>query len=117
MPPPQNPTELALVKAAIGDYSCRGSFEWDDRCAAKVRDLLQEFTPEEVRRLTYEAVVYDNLPIKQVRETRGFPYDYYYKVIVPVPEFRHGLFVEMVLEDSDPNDPVVAIKNAHEQLP
>ena len=112
---PQDPAELALVTVAIRLHNFTGCFEWDADRAAIVRDQLKEFTPEEVRRLTIEAVLVKGLTVIQVKENRGFPYDYYYKVIIPVPEFVHGLFVEMVVDDPDTDTPTVLIKNAHEQ--
>jgi hypothetical protein len=52
-----------------------------------------------------------------VEETRPEYEDrpFYYKAIIPVPEFRHGLFVEIVLDDDDPDLPTVRLVNAHEQ--
>lgn len=114
-PPPQDPGELALVKLAISLHECTGCFEWDLKCSERVRNELKEFTPETVRRLVWDGVLDKGLEVFQVRENRGFPYTYYYKVIVPVSEFVHGLFVEMVLEDPDPDVPTVLLKNAHEQ--
>ena len=37
------------------------------------------------------------------------------RIIVPVPGFRCGLFVEIVLADDDDEYPAVLIVNAHEQ--
>jgi len=39
----------------------------------------------------------------------------YYKVIIPVDDFRHGVFVEIRLTgDDDPEYPEVTLFNAHE---
>lgn len=40
---------------------------------------------------------------------------FYYKLILPVEAFLHGLFVELVLADDDDELPSVLIVNAHEQ--
>ena len=43
-------------------------------------------------------------------------YRFYYKVILPVQGFRHGIFVEMRLTgDDDPAYPEVTLFNAHPQ--
>jgi hypothetical protein len=43
--------------------------------------------------------------------------DFWFRIVLPVPGFAHGLFVELVLEDDDPDPdvPGVVIVNAHEQ--
>lgn len=53
----------------------------------------------------------------QVAERRDEYLDrkFYYKVILPVAEIKNGLFVELILDDDDPNYPVVLIVNSHEQ--
>ncbi len=55
--------------------------------------------------------------IQQVKEQRPEhgDFEFYYKAIIPVAEFRHGLFVEMCLTDDDADYPVVLIVNAHPQ--
>jgi hypothetical protein len=41
--------------------------------------------------------------------------DHWYRVIVPVEEFTHGLFVKIILVDDDPEAPAVRIVSVHEQ--
>ena len=55
--------------------------------------------------------------MQQVPETRPDYSDrrFYYKAVLPVSEFRHGLFVEIVLDDDDAELPAVRLVNAHEQ--
>ena len=53
----------------------------------------------------------------QVEESRP-EYDdrsFYYKAIIPVEGLPHGLFVEIILDDDDPELPSVRIVNAHKQ--
>jgi len=42
-------------------------------------------------------------------------FSYYYMVILPVPGFKHGLFVEMRLTDDDEDLPAVTLVGAHPQ--
>ncbi len=60
-----------------------------------------------------------NSVVRQILETREDYRDdfrFYYKVILPVDGFRHGVFVEMRLTgDDDPEYPEVTLFNAHEQ--
>jgi hypothetical protein len=113
-----DPAELDLVRRTV---TCRvtGCCEWDDRAARRVRaDAdLQGFTPEGIKDLLYDFVAHQGGEIHQVEETRPEYSDrpFYYKAIVPVAEFRHGLFVEIVLDDDDPDLPAVRLVNAHEQ--
>ena len=41
--------------------------------------------------------------------------DYWYMVVIPLPDFPHGLFVEMELADDDDEVPIVSLLNAHPQ--
>src|SRR5437762_979400 len=103
----QNPAELALVRRAIicGVTNC---CEWDDKAVEKVRTdpSLGGLLPEKIRELLVSFVA-DGGMIKQVKETRGFDREFYYKVIVPVGQFKHGLFVELELDDDDPELPTI----------
>jgi hypothetical protein len=42
---------------------------------------------------------------------------YWYRAILAVDGFPNGLFVEVKLEDDDPNEPWVEIVSAHRQEP
>lgn len=108
-----------VVKALI----CRESnaVAWQsDRDATRVRNDLSRdgITPEgilrEVRQFVRDQgreVVFQVVERREGwREKRD-----YYKVILPVDCYKHGLFVEMVLSDDDPEVPCVDLVNAHEQ--
>lgn len=45
----------------------------------------------------------------------GHSQDYWYRVIVPVEEFTHGVFVKIILSDDDPEAPAIRIVSVHEQ--
>lgn len=117
MPPPKDPAEHALVVSAI-TCGVTGCCEWDDKGARRFRSSppLPGLTPEGAKD---ELVNHVNKggDVVQVDETRPEYNDrpFYYKVIVPVAGLRHGLFIEIVLDDDDPDLPAVRIVNCHEQ--
>lgn len=111
-------SELTLVKEAILS-GVSGCFEWHEKEANRLRQRLSGLgglTPESIKERTI-AFVKSGGEIRQVVETRPeyCHRDYYYKVILPEPGFKDGLFVEMELWDSDPDCPGVLILNAHPQ--
>lgn len=110
---------LALVRLAI---TCRvtGCCEWNERAARRVRadPDLQGLTPEGIKQLLYNFASDPNNELHECPEQReGYRHlrDYYYYAIIPIPQFRHGLFVEMALIDDDQELPVVHLVNAHEE--
>lgn len=112
--------ELGLVVRAITlGLEIGGCCEWQDKAARRVRAKPpnQGLTPEGIKRLLCEFVAGQSGEVQQVAEKRREYLDrrFYYKTIVPVEGFVRGLFIEVVLVDDDPEYPVVAIVNAHEQ--
>jgi hypothetical protein len=117
---PINPAELALVCKAIAlGETTGGCCEWNEKAARRIRERppCEGLTPEGVRQLLIEFVVRQGGKVIQVKERRAEHPDrqFYYKAIVPVASFVHGLFVELVVTDDDDDYPSVAIVNAHEQ--
>ncbi len=111
--------ELALVKKAILlGKTVTGCFEWHERATDRVRHdpELRGFTTTAIRRLALEFFVAGGT-IQQIKEQRPEynDFEYYYKLIIPNPEFPNGLFVEMRLFDSDEDCPTVLLVNAHPQ--
>jgi hypothetical protein len=111
--------ELALVhQALLLGRAVTGCCEWHDRAFRQVQTdpELLAFTPLAIRQLTIEFVVTGGI-IEQVEEKRPEynEYDFYYMVILSLPEFPHGLFVEMRLVDPDIDCPTVLLVNAHPQ--
>ena len=112
--------ELQLVELAIAlGRTTGGCCEWQDRAVRRIRAQppLRGFTPEGIKQLLCEFVARQQGAVEQVVENRDEYRDrrFYYKVVVPIPEFVRGLFIELVLIDDDPEYPVVSIVNAHEQ--
>ncbi len=112
-------TQLELVRKAI---TCQvgGCCLWDCRAEQRARTDrgLAGFTPNAITELLQYHVAVHPEAVTARRETReGYrgAYDFWFRVIVPVEDFTHGLFVELILVDPDPEVPVVWIVNAHEQ--
>jgi hypothetical protein len=112
--------QLQLVRAAITSRT-RGCCEWDDKAAARSRSDrgLDGLTPEAIRELLQEYVRKHPETVTARKETRpeycGVR-DFWFRVILPVDGMKHGLFVELVLEDDpDPEIPGVVIVSVHEQ--
>lgn len=117
MAEPIDPVEHALVLKAITCH-LTNCCVWDDRAKPRFEKAppLPGLTPYGVM---VELKKYVDLKGKvvQVRERRP-QYDdrpFYYKAVVPIDGLRHGLFIEIVLDDDDPDYPVVRIVNCHEQ--
>lgn len=110
---------LSLVVQALA-CNLSNCVEWiDDKEANRVRSdpSNRGLTPDEIKRLARDYVrVRGPSCVEQLREVRENwknLRDYWYRVLVPVEGFPHGLFVEMELLDEDPDVPVVALLNAH----
>jgi hypothetical protein len=115
---PRDPTEHALVVQAI-TCGVGGCCEWDEKAAKRFRSAppLPGLTPEGVKDDLVAYVQGGANRVVQVIEKRSEYNDrrFYYKVILPMHGLRHGLFVEIVLDDEDPELPTVRIVDAHEQ--
>lgn len=120
MPDPTDSTELELVRRAIlFGRTFAGYLEWQRRTLLRIREQppYANFTADDLKQRLCEYVEQSPSCLVQVAEKRSEYQDrqFYYKVIVPVEELSAGLFVEMILVDRDPDDPVVWIVNMHEQ--
>ena len=115
-----NPAELELVRKAIAS-GLGGCVDWDINVIDRLRLELDRcgLTLERVKR---ELIAYvrnggDVFQIKESRENWIDRRDYWYKVVLPMPDlFPNGLFVELTLVDDDPELPEIELINAHEQL-
>jgi hypothetical protein len=97
--------------------------EWiNDKTANRIRSdpANQGLRPGEIIRLLREFVRASGPScVEQKSEERELwkdRRDYWYRVVIPVPGFPNGLFIEMELLDDDPDVPVVVLLNAHPQL-
>jgi hypothetical protein len=103
MATPQEPEELALVVKAI---TCKvgGCCEWDEKAARRFRYSPPSpgLTPEGVKDELID-YVHRGGEVVQSKETRPEWNDrpFKYIVILSLVGLRHGLFIEIVLDDDD----------------
>lgn len=116
-----DPAEHALVVKALVD-GLSNCVLWDAQSARIVRgdDELKGLTIAGIKR---ELILFvraeGGTVVKQIIEKRpewSVHFRYYYKVILPMNGFKHGLFVEMRLTNGDdPDLPEVTLVGAHPQ--
>ena len=116
-----DPNEQALVVKALSD-GLGGCVEWDEKSADRVRNDsdLQGLSPRYIRAEVIRYVrAQGGQVVQQIREKRDHwkdLYAFYYKTILPMHGFKHGLFVAMRLTgDDDPDYPEVTLVGAHPQ--
>jgi hypothetical protein len=117
--------KLDLVHLAIRS-GVLGHIRWKDAAECLVRDDSdlhgQGITAKAIRALLRQFVL-DGHSLEFRPETRDEylaenPDDpYWYRAIIPVPGFPHGIFVEVKLVDDDPIEPWIEIVSAHRQIP
>jgi len=115
----QNPDhDVELVRRALLSHTT-GDCVWKEQAAKRVRldSELAGLTPEGITELLRDHVAAGGMIDRRPERRPEGEQEYWYRVIIPVPGlgFRHGLFVEIILVDEDPEAPAVQIVNAHEQ--
>jgi hypothetical protein len=99
-----DPHEHGLVVKALKD-GLGNCVVWHMRCADRLLNDsdLQGYTLPFIRKqLIAHVRQHGDSVVEQIPETRPNwldQYSYYYKVILPLGGFKHGLFVEMRLAD------------------
>ena len=111
-----DPDDVELVRKAILS-STTGDCEWSDSAVRVMSSdpSLSGLTEEGVKLLLQEYVAQGGSIDRRTEKRTEYPQDYWYRVVVPVKQFRHGLFVELILVDEDPEAPAVQIVSVHEQ--
>jgi hypothetical protein len=114
-----NAAELELVVKALKS-GLGGCVEWDVNVIDRVRRELARHKLKlvAVQKLLVEHVRSGGMVVPHDEEREGWKdrRDYWYHVIVPMPMFAKGLFVELELRNSDPELPEVNLVNAHEEI-
>jgi hypothetical protein len=110
--------ELELVRKAVTSR-VGGCCEWDYAAANRVRSdrNLEGLSPESIKELL-EDYVTDHPDAVTARREKGDEArgtDFWFRVLIPVKKFTHGLFVKLILVDLDPEVPIVWIVSVHEQ--
>ncbi len=116
-----DPKEHALVVKALSE-GLGGCVEWDEKSAERVRNDsdLQCLSPRYIRAEVIRYVkAQGGQVVQQIQEKRDHwkdLYAFYYKIILPMQGFKHGLFVEIRLTGDDDLDfPEVTLVGAHPQ--
>jgi hypothetical protein len=106
--------EIVLAEEAVRHgVRTTGCCEWDDEAAERVRSdsSLLGLTPEYIRDRLCQFIAAEGGKLQQVKESRP-EYShraYWYKAVLTEPGFKHGLFVEIELTETDPQLPGVTI--------
>ena len=117
---PEDPEELALVLKALRS-GLTDWVEWqNEKLVKQVRNDpdMCRLRPQYIKKDLIEAVVERPDLVVQVRETRPEYmelWNFYYKFILCYEEVPHDVFVEMILNDLDPDLPAVTIVSVHPQ--
>jgi hypothetical protein len=96
-----------------------GCVEWHPREADRVRTEMRRhrLTPEGILVRTIMHVRNGGVVEQRAENRPNWKHEreYYYRVVLPMPDlFPKGLFVEILLHDSDPDLPEALLVNAHE---
>ena len=111
-----DPDDVELVRSAILS-STTGDCEWMDSVLQIMRSdpSLSGFTVKGLTTLLQDHVAQGGSIDRRSERRSEYPQERRYRVIVPVKQFKHGLFVEIILVDEDPEAPAVQIVSIHEQ--
>lgn len=109
----EDPEILARLRAALSNWRVTGYVLWKDLAQQWVRSQLDGVEPREVARLMHDHVVRGGA-VDQVNERRPewSDYDFHYDFRLPVAG-RH-LYIETVLLDDDPEDPILRVVSIHD---
>lgn len=116
-----NPPRLDLVYKAIR-AGIFGQIEWKSEAENRVLDdpEMQLFSTKTIRGLLREFVRDGGqIEVRNQRFELWLQEDpdnpYWYRAVIPVPEFPQGLFVELIITEYDEQDPWVLIVSSHPQ--
>ena len=118
-----NPSELSVVYKAFqmswgpGGY-VSGFVDWGPKGYANTQRNLARLglTPEGAWELAVDFVRQGGQITQRTEKRREYcDREYYYRVVFPFDGVPRGIFVELVVVQDDPDDPIVHIVNAHPQ--
>jgi hypothetical protein len=112
MPPLTDPVLLARYQQALANWHVTGYVDWKEVARQWVRDNLPGVEPRMVAQLMHQYVLGGGV-IDQVVERRPEwdDYDYHYDLRLPIS--GRLIYVETLLLDEDPNDPVIRVVSIH----
>lgn len=113
MAPLQDPDLLARYRSALANWRVTGYVVWKETALTWLRDHLAGSDPRQIAYLMHQHVQAGGI-IDQVVERRPewSDYDYHYDLRLPIA--GRLIYVETVLVDDDPDDPILRIVSIHD---
>ncbi|HMC65352.1 MAG TPA: hypothetical protein VKI65_10480 [Gemmataceae bacterium] len=111
MPPLTDPELLARYKSALRNWNVTGYLTWKEVAELWLRDNLG-LTPRMMARSMHDHVEAGG-EIQQVRERRPDWDDYEFHYDLRLPVSGRLIYIETVLKDEDPTDPIVHVVSIH----
>ncbi len=111
--------EHRLVVKALNDGLTNCVCWKNAKLEKRLMGELRGITPKGIRDELIRGIRDGSVSVRQKREDRechSDNYEFVYFAVLPIDLFHpHGLLVEMVLHDDDPEVPIVVLVNAHPQ--
>jgi hypothetical protein len=113
MPPLQDPVLLARYQSALANWGVTGYVLWKETALTWLRQHLGGMDPRLVAQLMFRHVAAGGV-IDQVPERRPewSDYDFHYDLRLPIA--GRLIYVETVLLDDDPTDPILRVVSIHD---
>ncbi len=113
MPRLQDPVILAQYRSALANWRVTGYVDWKEIARAWIRKHLGDCEPRQIARLMFEHVEnggeIDQVP-EQRPEWKDWPYHYDMRISLG----SRLLYIETILLDDDPDDPVIRVVSIHD---
>jgi hypothetical protein len=113
MPPLKDPVILALYKSALSNYRYEGYITWKATALEWLGKELSGFPYRAVNELLCKHVEAGG-EIDQVSERRPEWNDRDYRYDIRLPIAGRLLYVETILVDDDPDDPLIQVVSIHD---
>jgi hypothetical protein len=113
MPRLQDPVILAQYRSALANWRVTGYVDWKETARTWVRDRLGDYDPRQIARLMFEHVDSGG-EIDQVVERRPEWDDRPFHYDLRIQVGGRLLYIETILIDDDPEDPVIRVVSIHE---
>ncbi len=113
MPPLTDPILLARILGILANWRVTGYVVWKDVAVDWLRENLRGIEPHEFVKLMCEYVsaggVIDQVP---ERRPQWSDYDFHYDIRFPIAGRK--IYIETILIDDDPSDPILRIVSIHD---
>jgi hypothetical protein len=113
MAPLQDPVLLARFRSALANWRVTGYVVWKDIALEWLRSHLEGTEPRQIALLMHQHVTAGGV-IDQIAEHRPewSDYDFHYDFRLPIA--GRLIYIETVLVDDDPSDPILRIVSIHD---